>query len=271
MSITGFGQDGPRAQTAGHDINYIGYGGVLGMTGPEGGPPVLPGVQIGDLAGGGMSAVISILSALHKRAVTGEGSFCDVSMLDGVVSWLTLHAAEFIGAGELPGRGAMRLSGGCPCYRVYSTADGWLSVGALEPQFWHRLCDVLGRPDLVDDAFAVGERRDEVIAVLEETFSARTRAEWLDLFNGLDVCVAPVNDLSETFTDEHVRSRRMVFDHPVAGVGDWTHLGDPIKIDGSSAAIRLPPPQLGEHTDQVLESAGLSADEIATLHADGVV
>ena len=241
------------------------------MTGDEGGPPILPAVQVGDLAGGGMSAVISILTALHKRSTTGEGSFCDVSMLDGVVSWLTLHAAAFIGAGELPERGAMRLSGGSPCYRVYPTADGWLSVGALEPQFWRSLCHALERPDLVDDAFAPEPRRSEVIASLEETFRSRTRAEWLDLLDGLDACVGPVNDLSEALTDAQVRARGMVFDDPVPGVGDWTHLGDPIKIDGSTATVRRSPPQLGEHTDEVLATIGLSVDDIAALHANGVV
>src|SRR5205823_9410833 len=144
-AITGYGQDGPYRDRAGHDINYIGYGGVLGVIGPKDGPPAVPGVQIGDVGGGGMAAAIGILAALLEARQTGVGRFVDTSMLDGVVSWLTIHGGDFLATGHLSERGEMRLSGAFPCYRVYRAGDGrYLTVGALEPQFWRALCEAVG-------------------------------------------------------------------------------------------------------------------------------
>ncbi|MDQ4124661.1 MAG: CoA transferase, partial [Actinomycetota bacterium] len=249
-AITGYGQDGPRAGAAGHDVNYAAYSGVLGIVGEADGPPVVPGVQIGDLGGGGMAAVIAILAALRKRDATGEGDFCDVSMTDGLVSWLSIHAASFFATGEIPRRGDMHLSGAYPCYRVYPVADGWLAVGALEPQFWAALCAAIGRPDLSGDGFAVGERRDEVIAELEEVFSSRTRAEWMQHFGDEDVCVAPVNDFAEALSDEQVLHREMVVDAPLADGTPWRHVGVPVKLARAPGDVaRRPAPGLGEHTE----------------------
>jgi crotonobetainyl-CoA:carnitine CoA-transferase CaiB-like acyl-CoA transferase len=271
-AITGYGQDGPRAAAAGHDIDYAAYSGVLGMTGEAGGPPVVPGVQTGDLGGGGMAAVIAILAALRKRDATGEGDFCDVSMTDGLVSWLSIHAASYFATGEVPQRGAMHLSGAHPCYRVYPAADGWLALGALEPQFWATLCAAIDRPDLADDGFAMGERRDEVIAELEELFSSRTRAAWMEHFGDADVCVAPVNDLAETFVDEQVLHRGMVVDGSLPDGTEWRHVGTPVRLARAPGdVLRRPPPELGEHTDEVLGGAGISRERLAELRAAGAL
>jgi crotonobetainyl-CoA:carnitine CoA-transferase CaiB-like acyl-CoA transferase len=271
-AISGYGQDGPRAQQAGHDANYIGYAGVLGIVGEEGRRPVLPGVQIGDLAGGGMAAVIAILAALHKRNATGEGDFCDVSMMDGAASWLSIHAGSFVASGEVPERERMHLSGEHPCYRIYPAADGWLTVGALEPQFWQALCETLERPDLLDGAFATGDRRTEVITTLEEIFAGRTRAEWMELFQSRDVCVAPVNDFAETFQDEQLRARNMFVEAELQGSGPWTHVGNPIKLasDGNDLLHR-PPPGLGEHTDEVLKEFAIDGARLAGLRESGAL
>jgi len=271
-AITGYGQDGPRAQVAGHDANYIGYAGVLSIMGEEGRRPVIPGVQIGDLAGGGMAAVISILTALYRREQTGTGDFCDVSMMDGAFSWLSIHAAQFVATGRVPERERMHLSGAYPCYRVYPASDGWLTVGALEPQFWAALCRALDREDLLDDAFAMGERRDEVIAELDALFSTRSRAEWMRQLDGLDVCVGPVNDFAEAFADPQARHREMLVETDVAGVGSWTHVGNPIRLHESpGTVVRRPPPGLGEHTVEVLREAGLADAEIEELRAAGAI
>lgn len=271
-AISGYGQDGPRAGAAGHDVNYIGYGGLLSIVGAEGERPVIPGVQIGDLAGGGMSAVIAVLAALVRRGVSDEGDFCDISMMDGAVSWLSMHAAAFFASGETPQRELMALSGAWPCYRVYRAADGWLTVGALEPHFWSALCDTLGRPDLAGDAFAAGDRRAEVLRELDELFSSRTRDEWMKYFDGRDVCVGPVNDFAEAFADEQVMHRDMVVPAEVPGAGSFRHVGNPIKL-GSAARdlVRRPPPGLGEHTDEVLEAAGIGEGERAELRAAGAL
>jgi alpha-methylacyl-CoA racemase len=271
-AISGYGQDGPYSQVAGHDANYIGYAGVLSIIGEEGRRPVLPGVQVGDLAGGGMAAVAAILAALLRRARTGTGDFCDVSMMDGAVSWLSIHAADFVATKEEPQRELMHLSGLYPCYRIYPAADGWITVGALEPHFWAALCEAIDRPDLAGDAFATGRRRSEVVSELEELFSTRTRAAWMDHFADRDVCVGPVKDFSEAFADPQVRARGMVFESEVEGVGGWTHIGNPLKVgETKTAELRLQPPRLGEHTEDVLVGAGFSATEIEDLRAAGSI
>ena len=270
-AISGYGQTGPRSQVAGHDVNYIGYAGVLGINGEEGRRPVIPGVQVGDLAGGGMAAATAILAALFKRSATGVGDFCDISMADGALSWLTIHAGGFVATGDDPERELMHLSGRYPCYRVYPASDGYLSVGALEPQFWAALCDAIDRPDLAGDAFAMGDRRNEVISELEALFQQNTRAGWMALFEGRDVCVGPVNSFSESFADEQFAARDMVFEAEVPGTGAWKHIGNPLRLgSASSAEMRLPPPKMGEHTTAVLNELGMS-DRLEELRGAGVV
>jgi crotonobetainyl-CoA:carnitine CoA-transferase CaiB-like acyl-CoA transferase len=271
-AISGYGQDGPRAQVAGHDANYIGYAGVLGIIGEAGSRPVLPGVQIGDLAGGGMAAVIAILAALNQRERTGRGDFCDVSMMDGAASWLSIHAADMVATKHVPERELMHLSGRHPCYRIYPAADGWITVGALEPQFWAALCTAIGREDLAGDAFAEGERRTEVIGELEKLFATKTRAGWMATFEGLDVCVGPVNDMAEAFDDAQLRYREMFVDDEIEGVGPWTHVGNPIKLAGAPGDVtRRPPPAMGEHTAEVLAEVGIAPDDLEGLRSTGVI
>ena len=272
-AISGYGQDGPRAGAAGHDVNYAGYAGALSINGEEEGRPVIPGVQIGDLGGGGMSAVIAILAALQQRNATGRGDFCDISMTDGVVSWLTIHAGEFFSSGQPPERERMHLSGGHPCYRIYPAADGWLTVGALEPQFWAKLCELIERPDLAGDAFATGERRTEVIEDLSALFSTRTRAEWMEVLATEDVCVGPVNDFAEAFDDEQIVHRDMVVEQDVPASGRVRMLGNPIKLSGSAdeEVVRLPPPRMGEHTSEVLGEIGITGDDLDKLRSAGAI
>jgi crotonobetainyl-CoA:carnitine CoA-transferase CaiB-like acyl-CoA transferase len=253
-------------------VNYIGYAGVLSIIGEEGRRPVLPGVQVGDLAGGGMAAAAAILAALVRRASTGTGDFCDISMTDGAVSWLSIHAAEFVATKQEPQRELMHLSGLYPCYRVYPAADGWITVGALEPQFWAELCEAIDRPDLAGDAFATGPRRSEIVSELESLFSTKTRAAWMEHFADRDVCVGPVKSLPEAFDDPQVRARGMVFESDVEGVGEWTHIGNPLKVgEARTAGLRRQPPKLGEHTEEVLAGAGFSAAEIEDLRAAGSI
>jgi len=179
-SITGFGADGPHAAQAGHDLNYLGYAGVLADT-----APALPPVQVADLAAGAQGAVIEVLAALLERAQTGRGSRLTVSMT---------HASHRFVAHRLGGDPVERLlTGGVACYRIYETADGrHLTVAALEPKFWQRLCELLGRPDLADRAFA------PELPELEALFRTRTMREWLDLLEHEDTCVGPVLSLAES-------------------------------------------------------------------------
>src|SRR5919198_881839 len=188
-AITGYGQDGPYRDRVGHDINYLGFGGALDLMGVEGGPPVVPAVQVGDMAGGGMAAVIGILAALLQRGRTGRGRFVDTAMMDGVVSWLSIHAGAYLQTGDEPRRGRMPLSGAYACYGVYECADGkWLAVGALEPQFWTALCGALGVPELVDTQFGPRDQQREMATRLSSLFAERGRDEWLEVLAPLEAC-----------------------------------------------------------------------------------
>jgi crotonobetainyl-CoA:carnitine CoA-transferase CaiB-like acyl-CoA transferase len=263
-AITGYGQDGPYRDMVGHDINYIGYGGVLSMTGHREGPPVLPGVQIGDLGGGGMMAAIGIMAALHERASTGRGRFVDVSMLDGVVSWLSIHAAAFLAAGEIPRPGSAALSGGFACYRVYRAGDGrYLTVGALEPQFWDALCTALGCPELIPSQF--GPNQDEMAARLEGIFATKGRDEWLLILQGVEACVGPVNDIAEALADPQIEARGMVAEVDGSKMGP----GSPLK-PAPPGPLR-PAPAFGEHTEEVLAEVGIEEPELTRLRSAGVV
>jgi crotonobetainyl-CoA:carnitine CoA-transferase CaiB-like acyl-CoA transferase len=267
-AITGYGQDGPYRDVAGHDINYLGYGGLLAMTAGPDGAPVLPGVQIADQGGGGMLAAIGILAALVERGVTGRGRFLDVSMLDGVVSWLSVHAAAFLATGEISPGGGGALSGGLACYRVYRTSDGrYLTVGALEPPFWRTLCAALDCPDLIDDQYAPPSRQSEMAKRLQEVFETRSRDEWMQTFRGVSACVGPVNDLAEALEDPQVRHRGMVAEVDGRPVGP----GRPLKLSGPPPGSFRRAPELGEHTAEVLASIGVTDDELRALRSQGVV
>jgi crotonobetainyl-CoA:carnitine CoA-transferase CaiB-like acyl-CoA transferase len=269
-ALTGYGQDGPYRLRAGHDINYLGYAGVLDIIGEKGGPPVVPGVQIADVGGGGLMAAVGILAALSERERTGRGRFVDISMLDGAMSWLQMHAQAYAITGVIPARGTMRLSGGPACYRLYRAADGkYVTVGALEPQFWAALCEALGVPDMIEQQFAPEEEQEVMHKRLEEIFVQKTRDEWVSELSHLDACFGPVNDMSEAFDDPQVRARDMLADVPTP-LGPMPAIGNPLKFVGDSSLPLRAAPDLGEHTDQVLVEAGMSRDEIRALRAKGV-
>ncbi len=270
-ALTGYGQDGPYRNRVGHDINYIAYGGILGLTGPEGGPPVLPGVQVADLSGG-MMAAFGIVTALLARERTGEGRLVDVAMLDTVLSWLALPAAVFAATGGVPRRGRVFLSGGLPGYQVYESKDGrHISVGALEDKFWRNLCRALGREDLVPFAEPDEAKRGEVLAELKHIFKTKTRAEWIEELADAEVCFAPVNDLGEALADPQVLHRAMVVEVPLPDGTIMAQPGTPVHLSGETRPKHEPPPTLGQHTASVLSRAGYSGEEIAALRAGGVV
>ncbi|GBF31857.1 alpha-methylacyl-CoA racemase [Desulfocucumis palustris] len=270
-SITGYGQDGPYALKAGHDINYIGYAGVLGLNGRAGDTPAIPPVQIADLVGGSLMAVNGILLALLARERTGQGQFVDIAMMDGVVACLPVLTGALMAGGRAPVRGGELLSGGYAFYNVYSAADGkYIALGALEGQFWERFCRHVGREDLIPLQFTI-DRQEEIIAVLREIFIQKTRERWLEELEELDICCGPVNDLPEAFQDPQVKHREMVLeiDHP--RLGKIMQLGLPVKLSKTPGGIYSPPPELGEHTDEVLAGLGYTAEDIALLREKMVV
>jgi alpha-methylacyl-CoA racemase len=244
-SITGYGQDGPYAQRAGHDLNYMAVAGALGLNGERDGPPVPLSVQVADIGGGGLQPAVEILGALVGVQRGGEGHWIDASMTDGAVSWLRLAFAAH-GAGERVARGDQRLAGRYPCYRVYACkGGGYYSVGALEPKFWTALCQALGRPDLIERQYSE-DRGDH--AAVEEIFATRTRDRWQQRLSALDACCEPVLDLDEVASHPQIAARRI------------------LERNNQGHA-----PQLGEHTAEVLAEVGIEGAEIEELKAAGAI
>jgi len=270
-SISGYGQDGPYRDRVGHDINYLGYAGVLNFVGEAGGPPVIPGVQIADIAGGALMAAVGILTAVIAREQTGRGQFVDVSMLDGSLSCNAYHVLMHQLTGRLPQRGGEQLTGYYPCYAIYETRDGrHVTVGAFEPHFWANLCRHFGREDFIATQWAEDPRRTEMFDFFREAFRRKTLAEWMQELGDKDICFGPVNTLDETFADPQLRRRGMVVDMETRD-GHARILGPPIKLSDTPASLRTAPPGFGEHTDEILGSLGFAPEDIATLREQGLV
>jgi crotonobetainyl-CoA:carnitine CoA-transferase CaiB-like acyl-CoA transferase len=271
-AITGYGQDGPKRDAAGHDMNYLALGGLLGLTGEPGGAPIQAAGQIADVGGGALMAAVGILAALRERERSGLGQVVDVSMFDGALSFLAMIAAQTLADGVTPQRGLLPLSGQFACYRPYECKDGgWVACGALEPKFWQAWCRGAGREDLIEQQFAA-PGSDGVRAV-EEAFRSRTRAEWEAFAAEHDCCVEPVLDMSEALESQLVSARKMVVELDQPGAQTPVRLlGLPIKLDRTPGdPSRAPGPGLGEHTDEVLAAAGYGADEIAAMKESGAV
>jgi alpha-methylacyl-CoA racemase len=270
-AITGYGQDGPARERAGHDLNYLALNGILGLTGDADGPPVQAAGQIADLGGGALMGAIGILVALREREGSGLGQLVDCSMFDGSLAWLAMVAASAFVSGSADRRGESVLAGAVICYRPYRCADGYVTLGALEPKFWSAFCRGVGREDLCASAF---ERPgSEAHRALEEIFAARTREEWRRFASEHDCCLEPVLDVDEALESELVRARGMVVELAQPGAERPVKLlGTPIKLGRTPAdPTRAPGPELGEHTEEVLSRAGFSAEEIAALLASGAI
>jgi alpha-methylacyl-CoA racemase len=228
-SITGYGQDGPFASRAGHDLNYMAIAGALGLNGESDGPPIPLSVQVADIGGGGLQPAVEILAALVAVQRGDEGRRIDAAMTDGAVRWLALAFAARE-SGERVARGDQRLAGRYPCYRVYECGDGrYYSVAALEPKFWGALCEAIDRPDLIDAQLSEDPSAHRS---MEDVFRSRTRDEWEQILSGVDACCEPVLDLDEVARHPQVIARGL------------------FRRAGRA-------PRLGEHTLEVLREIGL--------------
>lgn len=276
-AITGYGQDGPARDRSGHDINYLGLGGLLSLTGDADGPPVQSAGQIADLGGGALMAVAGILAALRERdgspsrPGSGEGQLVDISMFDGALSWLGLVAGRALCEGRAQRRGEPELAGSLICYRPYRCADGWVALGALEPKFWAAWCRGVGREDLIERQF--DRPGSDAHREVEAVFAARTRAEWQEFASEHDCCLEPVMELDEALSSELVREREMVVELDQPGASRPVRLlGAPVKLSRTPAdPNRLPGPELGEHTDAVLADLGYGPEQVEALKASGAV
>lgn len=271
-SVSGYGQDGPYRNLVGHDPDYSGMGGVLGIVGESADrPPVLAQNIIADMTAV-FNTVIGILLALSARDRTGRGQMVDISMHDGVVF---LHvgipgSSEYFYTGAPPRRGDTLLSGTQPSASVYRTADDrYITVCPIEPRFWMNLCRALKREDLIPRQHAQGAGREKVMSELADIFRTRTRDEWFEILSRADVPTGKVLDVGEVFRDPHVMHRQMALelDHP--GVGKVRQIGFPIKLSETPGAVRSLPARPGEHTREVLRELGYSQEDIDRMVRSG--
>jgi alpha-methylacyl-CoA racemase len=271
-STSGFGQDGPHAGWAGHDLDYLAVAGYLAMSGPraDGGPP-LPGATIADGAGGGMHAALAICAALAGRSSTGEGTFLDVSVADGVLWLMSLTADEHLATGDEPRPGHDVLTGRYACYDTYRTADGkWLAVAAIEAKFFANLCRALGAEQWIEFQYD-DDVQDALRRGLAAAFALRTRDDWVSELAGGDTCVAPVQALSEIGADPQYAFRGAVVEaeHPTRGT--FRQVGPVL-----AGMARVPEPVCVPDvevtdSDELLEAAGIPAEKVAALRARKVV
>jgi alpha-methylacyl-CoA racemase len=270
-AITGYGQTGPNTARPGHDMNYLGLNGLLGLTGEPDGPPVQSAGQVADLGGGALMAAFGILAALRERERFGEGQLVDVSMWDGSLSWLAMVAARALCEGREPVRGKLELAGGIVCYRPYRCADGWVTLGALEPKFWAAWCRGVGREDLLERQ--LDPPGSDAHAEVEAIFLARSRGDWTAFAAEHECCLEPVLGLGEALGSELAHAREMVVELDQPGATEPVRLlGLPLKLSRTPGdANRRPGPGLGEHTDDVLAALGYGGEDVARLRAAGAV
>lgn len=270
-SISGYGQTGPFRDTPGHDVNYLSVAGVLDLIGEKDHPPSIPGIQIADMAGGGLNAVIGILMALHVRHQTGKGQYIDISMTDGSLSLmsLVLSIQQFTGA---PVRRADSfLSHRYACYNTYETADGrYLSLGAVENRFWKNVCLLFDKTEFIplqyDDS-----RREEIIGFLRSQFRQKTLSEWETAFAGRDICWGQVQTLDEALASELFAAREMVVYLEDSKKGNKRFLGVPVKLSATPGSVRSLPPAFGKDTRRLLAEFGYSAGQIEGFASEKII
>ena len=272
VSLTGYGQKGPYAMQAGHDINYIGYSGILSSTGTKETGPVIPGAQIADVAGGAYMTIIACLSALWAREKTGWGQQVDISMLDAILPLMTLQMAHYQAVGILPEAGQAALSGGLACYNVYQCADGkYVALGILEEKFWKNFCEVMRHSEWLDRQFVVGEEADKLRGEISALFLTKTRDEWIIAAADHDICLTPVVEIAEIENNYHLQTRNMIIEQKHPACGKIKGFGVPLKFSRTPAKPGMPAPSLGNDTQAILKELGYSKSDIKTFQEEGVI
>ena len=260
-SLSGYGPAGPYRERAGHDLNYVGLAGLLDLTGPRGGPPSLPGALLADLTGA-LWAAIGILQALLEREWTERGQRVDASLLGGALSCVTLPITRCLG-GQPMERGNSDLNGGAVCYNIYQTQDGgYMTLSALEPEFWAAFCQAVGRADLIGEQFAPAIPGAPAYEELCALFRSRMRREWVEILAGVDACCEPVYSVGEALASPPVQALNIL----MAG-----RLLAPMRLSAQEGRPAGPTPALGQHTAALLAELGYSAAEIERLQEQGIV
>ena len=266
-AITGYGQDGPYSMRPARDLTCMAMSGVLGAVNE--GNPLVPGVKISDVSAA-MYSTIGVLMALAARKKTGKGQFVDVSMTDGALSWLTAPIMTCYYEGKVPEKGSLYLSGKRPAYNVYKTKDGkFISIALREAPFWEKLCEKLGRPDLLPYQNPDADNFDEIVSALQDVFLTKTRNEWFEELN--DVGVGKVYQLDELESDPQIKHRQMIVEVDYPGLGKVKQTGNPIKLSDTPLKIKSPSPSCGQHTRDILAEAGYSHKVIDKFYKEGIV
>lgn len=274
-SLTGWGQNGPYAGLAGHDLNYLSIAGLTGLSTSSDGEPVVPGTQVADL-NGSVQAVIAILGALYGRRMTGEGAYLDVAMLDGVLTWEVVAASEQFSSGKAVEQRGHPLTGGVVSYNVYPTKDGrYVSLGAVEPKFWRAFCEAVDHSEWMERQAAPADRRG-FHRELIELFESKTLAEWTKLGERADCCLSPILTMEEVWDHPQVKSREITTEWGTEDAERTVGFRFPIKMSGGHPGAKqgkdmVPAPSLGEHNLEVFGRIGLSQEELTELAGKGVV
>ena len=274
-SLSGFGQTGPRKSEPGFDVVIQGEGGLMSITGEPDGPPNKVGASVADITAG-MLAAQGILLSLYHREKTGVGQMVDIGMLDGQVALLTYHANGYFATGKIPPRRGNKHPSITP-YETYSCKDGYFNLGVGNDSLWRRFCDAMGLDEIKEDPkFAVNkdrvDNRLELQEILDALFAEKTVEETLDALRGAGVPCGPINNLAQVLSEPQVLAREMVVDVDVPVAGPTKVTGVPIKLSETPGSVRTPPPTLGQHTEEVLESVlGMDEAQRNTLRQEGVV
>ncbi len=271
VSITGYGQESTLAQKAGHDLNYIGYAGVLAVSGKDG-KVIMPGVQIADIMGGSYNAVIGCLTAIIERSVSNKGQHIDVAMTDGALQMVSLPLGETINTGANYAAGKFMLSGGLANYNTYVCADDkYIALGTLEPKFWIGFCKMINQPDWTNRALPVEDMVDKLKNDLTDLFKTKPRDEWIKMATDFDVCISPVLSLDEIENHPYFVSRNMIVQHTHEKYGEVKSVNQPLKFSRSTIHKGWAAPILGEHTCEILKHIGYSDEKIEKLNADKLI
>lgn len=269
-SLSGYGQEGPWSGRGGHDLGFQALAGMLQVMGGPDGRPQMPGLPLADIAGAFMAAA-AILAGLWERERTGEGRFLDVTLHESTLYWLApLVTATSVGVEVRPGE--MGLTGGWPCYGLYETSDGrYMALAAMEPHFWSEFCRLVGHEEWLPHGRVGGAEGERVRREVAELFRTRTQAEWTQLLQEADLCLEPVLSLSEALAHPQVRQRGLAEEVASSTEGRLGQVGVPVRSERPMGAVRLPPPRLGEHTEELLRELGCPPEEIDRLVAGRVI
>lgn len=272
VSVTGYGQTGAYSHLAGHDLNYIAYSGILGLNGIKNGEPIIPTLQIADIAGGSYMAASACLLALYNRLKTGKGSHIDVPMLEGALPLISLaYAEQQANAENPPQRGAGLLSGDLPNYNVYACKDGkFIALAALEAKFWIPFCNAVQKPEWIN---AIFDNTANTKQQVENFFLAHTQAECIALFQHKDVCISPIYSIEDLENDTHLQYRNAFVQYTHPQYGSIKAINQPLRFANLPAHTATLPasPLLGEHTAEVLQNIGYTAQQIEDFKKQNIV